>query len=222
MFTNYIAAALFLAAPMTVLAQAATEAACPSVALFPVASTDGSSIGVVSQCAKECLQNANACVCGASNPFADRSCICAKDVYENDFVGCASYVTCAATADIALFRKFKADFCAGTIQGPAGGNATVPPATSAVAGSTVVPITTAVISATVGSSVAVTTTTGSVAVVTGLPSSIRLSTSAGTATTKPTTTPAAAGGTNPNGAVQNGAMLGSGAVAAVMGVLAAL
>ncbi|KAJ3001763.1 hypothetical protein HKX48_002720 [Thoreauomyces humboldtii] len=116
---------LFFSALTTPLAAvlAATTAgsgSCPDVSRFPTASTDGSSIGFTQACARECVQMSNACVCGSSNPFTDRSCVCSQQSFEDDFTGCAQSDCAGNTgnADVAKFLAYKTGFCAGSVAGP--------------------------------------------------------------------------------------------------------
>ncbi|KAI8817499.1 uncharacterized protein EV422DRAFT_540897 [Fimicolochytrium jonesii] len=256
-FAIVSAIALLAAAPFAgVLAQAA-EAPCPAVTRFPAASTDGSSIGIVAECARACLQMSNAvssqtdqpslspwssvspmrspfssfsplpspipqCVCGSTNPFADRNCVCTQEKFEDDFVGCAQS-DCAGAADINKFRAYKTGFCSGTIKPPAGPAAPAKTTSKVVASTTrsvvIVPTSTSVIAnRTVSANVttsAVTSSTSAVASVTLRPSAV-----APVVVPALTSATAAAAATGTNSA-QNNAAVGSGAFAALMGVIAA-
>ncbi|KAI9009818.1 hypothetical protein BC832DRAFT_552541 [Gaertneriomyces semiglobifer] len=199
-----VACALFLAGPLAVHAQ--PEPACPPQSLFPVGTTDGSAIGITSECARECMRNANACVCGSQNPIADAACICQKEPYESDFVGCTSFAGCADTAAIALFQKYKADFCAGKVSAPVVSGTPTASAPSASSGlPTAIP-----------TSVASNTTVSA----TPSASTIARTSTAARTTTNAAPSPSATGDSKGNGVTK--VMAGSGAAAAaVFGMLVA-
>ncbi|KAJ3180334.1 hypothetical protein HDU85_004039 [Gaertneriomyces sp. JEL0708] len=198
-----VACALFVAGPLAVYAQ--PEAACPPQSQFPLATTDGSAIGITTECARNCMRNANACVCGSQNPIADAACICQKELYEADFVGCTSYVGCADQAAITLFRNYKADFCAGKVSAPVVSGT---PTASA-------PVSSSVVSTTIPTSIASNTTVSA----TPSPSTIASTTTAARTTPSSAPSPSATGNTE-SGVTK--VMAGSGAAAAaVFGMLAA-
>ncbi|KAJ3162031.1 hypothetical protein HDU86_005729 [Geranomyces michiganensis] len=116
--------------------KAGAEAPCPAQSLFPTASTDGSSIGITAKCAQECMRMSNACVCGSSNPFGDRACICLQPKFVEDYAGCVKD-DCGAVgaAEIRKLEAYKTAFCAGRVTPPAAPPATRP-ASSVVAAPT--------------------------------------------------------------------------------------